>query len=352
MEQTGLFSLMTLIGGLWLLFWLTAALLPLLTTGRVLAAARNPLEGHLSGQLLRLGGVCAAVQLVGLLVAVGVFWTPLQALLPQPEVQSAATPFMALTLGGTILSMGLWLGWKTLRKQRVTVWLLFLVVILFATSLWPLLTLSRLLWLDAGGTAFLFAKPLALSLPWFSESLPVPKELVLMGDGWLYGPGAAGGMSLLWLLIRRNKDDFGRDYYGFAARACASFAAFGGLLAIMNSVSLTQSLLALFGNPLTPGLVLPAWLTDAGERVYGLLGPETVQRAGLETVPHALGFLCLALTVFHGLAALTWFMISRAALPMRCKIAMGIGFLLYCAGLLLALDLFRLAHTLVLPPIL
>lgn len=348
MAQTGLFSPWTLAAGLWLLFWLGAALLPLMTLGRVLSAHKNPLEGHLAGQLLRLGSLTAAVQLLGLLPMVALFWEPLQDVLPLPEVQGPATAVMALTLAATLLSIGMGLSWKALRKKKGTAWLLVLTLGLFLGALWPLITLLRRLLLDTGGTASLFTNNLTLSLPWFSSGWPVSMQTVLLGDIWLYGPGVAGGLSLIWLLLRRTKDDFGRDYYGFAVRVCASFAAFGGLLGVMNTVSLSQSLIGLFGKPMVPELLLPAWLTMAGEHAYTLLGAETVLRMGLSTVPHALGFLCLLLPAPSLLAALLWFVVARAAVPMRHKLGMLIGFVCYAGGILLALDLFRLAHSLVL----
>ncbi|NJB69417.1 hypothetical protein GGQ74_003119 [Desulfobaculum xiamenense] len=37
----------------------------------------------------------------------------------------------------------------------------------------------------------------------------------------------ASALGLVWLLMRRNRDDWGRDYYTFAARCCAKWALLG-----------------------------------------------------------------------------------------------------------------------------
>ncbi|WP_144301363.1 hypothetical protein [Oceanidesulfovibrio indonesiensis] len=45
----------------------------------------------------------------------------------------------------------------------------------------------------------------------------------------LAAPAAAGGLGLLWLLLRRNKEDFGRDYYAYAFKRAAKFALLFGI---------------------------------------------------------------------------------------------------------------------------
>lgn len=47
----------------------------------------------------------------------------------------------------------------------------------------------------------------------------------------LAAPAAAGGLGLLWLLLRRTKEDFGRDYYAYAFKRAAKFALVFGILA-------------------------------------------------------------------------------------------------------------------------
>lgn len=353
MDQTSLFlNSCALLGGVWLMLYLTAAFVPLITLCRVLSRDRSPLQGHLAGQLLRLGGLVSALQILLPLGVAALNSDVLRVLLQQPDLRRLFTASGVLIGLAVVLTIGMGLGWSTLRKKkRICALMLAHAMGFYWVSLWTLYEIVRRLWLDAGGLAPILTDSAVLSLPWFTQTLSLSMGVVLTGLIWLYGPGLAGGMSLLWLLIRRNRDDFGRDYYGFAARVCASFAAAGGLLAIMSATGFARTLMHLYAGPFAPTMVLPAWLTDAGELVYGLLGADTVQRMGLDAIPHALGMLCLSLPVIQLLAAFLWFLAARSAVPMRNKLSMILGLILYAAGLLLALDLFRLAHSLLLPPL-
>ena len=48
----------------------------------------------------------------------------------------------------------------------------------------------------------------------------------------LLSMACAGALGLLYLLLRREKDDFGRDYYNFAVKYCAKWALFPSLAQI------------------------------------------------------------------------------------------------------------------------
>ena len=57
-------------------------------------------------------------------------------------------------------------------------------------------------------------------------------------------------LGLFWLLVRRKIDDFGRDYYVFAANWCGEWAAWGGWFSLIMAGVLcfmlqTQDLLTL-----------------------------------------------------------------------------------------------------------
>ena len=111
---------------------------------------------------------------------------------------------------------------------------------------------------------------------------------------------AAGGVGLWWLAIRRNRDDYGRDYYLFAAKNCGEWGAFGGWLALLC----------------LGGAVWSAWTA-------GLVP------LGNGVVRFFLGAGVTALL----LASVWWTVIAASAIPMRRKIGMFLSLLLLLAAL-------------------
>lgn len=101
---------------------------------------------------------------------------------------------------------------------------------------------------------------------------------------------SAGALGLCWLLIRRRADDFGRDYYIFAAQWCGEWAAWGGWIALLLAGALCLML-----------------------RMQGLLALE---RQGVVLI---VGSLLLALLI----PSIIWTVIARSATPMRHKIGMA-----------------------------
>lgn len=71
----------------------------------------------------------------------------------------------------------------------------------------------------------------------------------------LGGLGAAGMLAQGYLLLRRNRDDFGRDYYKFAVPYCAKWAIIPTLLQLIPAAWLFTMLMPSFG---TPELINPA----------------------------------------------------------------------------------------------
>lgn len=63
-------------------------------------------------------------------------------------------------------------------------------------------------------------------------------------------PAAAGGVGLIWLILRRERDDWGRDYYAFAMRLAARWTALPLLCALG-----VQSWLVLSLQSLPPALL-------------------------------------------------------------------------------------------------
>jgi hypothetical protein len=57
---------------------------------------------------------------------------------------------------------------------------------------------------------------------------PMPRLAAAIAALLCLGLAAAGGFALLLQILRRKRDDYGRDYYVLAARWCATWAAWGG----------------------------------------------------------------------------------------------------------------------------
>jgi len=113
---------------------------------------------------------------------------------------------------------------------------------------------------------------------------------------WAMAGGA--GLGLAYLLMRRNRDDFGRDYYAFAVRHCARWTAAPVLLQLGAAAA----------------LLLPAW-----SRI-----PQPMQSTALGLA--AGGALCAVL------AAVLLLGVARSDTPLRHKPALfGALLLLACA---------------------
>jgi len=57
-----------------------------------------------------------------------------------------------------------------------------------------------------------------------------PTTWMIWAQVFFWGMALAGGAGLLYLVLRRNREDYGRDYYGWAARACARRALSSGVV--------------------------------------------------------------------------------------------------------------------------
>lgn len=130
----------------------------------------------------------------------------------------------------------------------------------------------------------------------------------------LCGLGVCAATGLIWLLARRNRDAFGRDYYAFAARRYARIAGWSALATLLGLMVLLVIMLPLMsGMALTPESVSLAALRDSVSAAVLRL-PER-----LWLIP---ALLCAPL-----LAELAFVLIVRDAVPMRRKLAMLGGWL-------------------------
>lgn len=347
MQETGFIGLSATIIGAWLVFFLAACFVPAITFCHVLAYKKGPLHAHLARQLGALQLWLAVVQAALLAVlAVAVPFVP--GFFNLPFELNAALLAPALVFCGTLLAIAVPVGGKNLRKRPG---LLSSLTFMETACFWSALVLFgqvlvAVLSVSSSPLATLFDSATALPIPWLPDGLSLPARFEFTGLIWLTGPALAGGISLGWLLVRRQKDDFGRDYYIFAARSCASFAAGGGLLTILTGTAFSGMLISLFALPMGYQLLVPGWLASAGDLLYALLGPETLAKLGLTAVLPSLGLLCLSLPVLGGLVAFLWFLAARGAVPMRYKGVILLSFFLTIAAVILCSLLFGLAQTL------
>jgi len=199
--------------------------------------------------IVLVGGAAAAVyQLQPELLEPPLVWRPLIFLSP---------PLAALAL--LILYLA---SWRLLKKVRVLhvffgllPALLFLAVLfcgllLLANMQQPML--FTLLWND----------PLAVAIVLVEDFLQTPQLWALFGYLFCTGLAAGGALAQIWLILRRHKADYGRDYYTFAMHYCARFAlaftVFATGLAGGVYWLLRQSVPVELSQPHDPGILLIA----------------------------------------------------------------------------------------------
>lgn len=183
----------------------------------------------------------------------------------------------ALPLFGSLALTGYDLGWKMARERRVVHFLLGCVANLpIKYGYWALAGLGLLLFrnIDINSPAFL---PPWGSALWPLMALWLPLSLYL-----------AAGAGLCYLLLRRNADDWGRDYYRFAAPFLAKWHLVCGLVV----------------------LVVLFWLYASLKGIFNLHLPQ-IFYAGMAAVA------CLGLSMTLAL------LIGTSENPMRLKVSMA-----------------------------
>ncbi|QJT08476.1 hypothetical protein [Oceanidesulfovibrio marinus] len=120
-----------------------------------------------------------------------------------------------------------WARLKDIKVFHITLGVL--AVIVSIAGVYMLLALKRVM----------IQYPEAFAVdPSLQSFVSVARSIPLASTFWpffaavvLAAPAAAGGLGLLWLLMRRNKEDYGRDYYAYAFKRSAKFALAFGVLA-------------------------------------------------------------------------------------------------------------------------
>lgn len=128
-----------------------------------------------------------------------------------------------LALVSTLASIALVRVWKRSKKSSGA----HLALGGFSTVLW----LTALFPFAAGallhhGNALPAAK---LSLEEFVAILADPLPWLVWGQAIFLALALGAGFALVYLLARRNKEDYGRDYYGWAIHRCAWWAIVAGI---------------------------------------------------------------------------------------------------------------------------
>lgn len=156
---------------------------------------------------------------------------------PLPEFSlDLAGPASLLVAGVYALALGLivlyWVTWKPMAKKgKGTHSFIGLLAALCSLATLILSMGLKRATLEIQGQLTADISLMALHkniffLPFSSPFLPAMLQVLTLCIT------AGGGLGLLYLMLRRNKEDYGRDYYVFAFKHGASWALGGGLLSL------------------------------------------------------------------------------------------------------------------------
>ncbi|KHK02288.1 hypothetical protein [Desulfovibrio sp. TomC] len=208
--------------------------------------------GQQTATFALLGGLWVFIVLI---VSLAALWL----LAPAKAPYYLGLPFPLAAVAGTVLAGALAFltyrgSWQRLKAQKTLHGAIGL-------------TTTLLLWaaLYVGLAA---ARPLALLLPPATGPaflLPPGNSLVwrLFALGLALSLGLAGTFTGAWLVWRRDKDDFGRDYYNFTLRLSARIGFVGHALALVAVGWLGLALMPLAGE-LTTRLAVSLGLYGTG----------------------------------------------------------------------------------------
>ncbi len=145
----------------------------------------------------------------------------------------------------------------------------------------------------------------ATTLPWTSQVMlffGIPADSFfwpLLVESVPLGFAFAAAFGCVWLLLMRDRQDYGRDYYAFALPYCARWASVSTLLAVAAGV----------------------FVSFESRKI---MLPELSQEPSL--------LLDILTAVLPLLACLLWFLVSRSAHPMRRKLSVVLACLFLLSG--------------------
>ncbi|MGM0424117.1 MAG: hypothetical protein ACQEQX_04230, partial [Thermodesulfobacteriota bacterium] len=194
-----------------------------------LIAAISQIQARLKGlrlldnfalQICRMGLACLVLYILFCLaLAAYLLQLPLEFWPQVFNTQAVYPPLAGLLWGGAILGL-LVLYWKSLKQQK---WLRLTLALLSALGFWffVLSSLNLKLWVLK-----LPVEASATSPSWQQLLLPEQPYLFwsLLGQFLCLALGACGLGAMLYFLLRRTKEDFGRDYYRFAQHLAAKWS--------------------------------------------------------------------------------------------------------------------------------
>ena len=261
------------------------------------ASSRRVFYNNLSRQLNQAALVAAIPFFLGLGV-LAAFQFSKSGLVNLPGGISAL-PGLALFAAFFLLQITTLLTWKKLRKAAPTQLLLLLAAAVSALGAAALLLSSLVSWPERAGL------DLAQEAARYSLfNVDYRAAWAFTGSLALMGLTLAAAWSACWLFLRRNRDDFGRDYYNFAVGRGSALAFTAGIVSLLAYG-------ALLGLTLAGYFSLPQ---------YGLPSLE----------------LPLAVVALHVVCCALWFLAARAAAPLRHKAALWLSLPLWAGALALA----------------
>lgn len=210
------FAPLSLIPLLAALFW--GAPLMALISELIGAASGKPFPARAARQLSRLG-LWTHGAVWTLVAAAGLLFYPA---LEQSEFVRAHRLFLILTalvpFLSTIVLLVYDLTWKKARDQRgLHIFLGCLGNLGLKYGYWSLMA-----------AALVFFRSIPLTSPAFLP--PIRSAWWPLASLWpVMSLSVAAGMSLFYLMLRRNKDDWGRDYYRFAVPFLGKWQIFSGM---------------------------------------------------------------------------------------------------------------------------
>lgn len=180
---------------------------------------------------------------------------------PWEAIRDYVLPWLPPT-SALVLILFYLLSWNLLKKVRwlhiplgllaalVCMGLLFAAFLLLGAFQEPVLTL------------FFQAAPQSAFMALWLDFLQSPTMWLGLGYAACFGFAACGALTQLWLIMRRAKADYGRDYYVFAMHYCARIALFFTLAATVLAGlifwRLREFTPPVFSQPQDIGLILIA----------------------------------------------------------------------------------------------